>query len=64
MSGNRESNKLDTLLTNEDKVNGFSIALNDDRNNIILLKWNKPVAHFFSVTKRRGDKGIPGDSER
>jgi hypothetical protein len=47
MSGNRESNKLDTLLTDKDKVNGFSIALNGDR--IILLKWNRPLAHFSAL---------------
>ena len=35
------------LLTSKDRADGFSIAA-DDRYNITLLKWGKPVA-WFSV---------------
>lgn len=45
MSSDQESNKVDSLLTSEDKVNGFSIVVNG-YGNIMLLKWNKPIAHF------------------
>ncbi|MBA7690959.1 hypothetical protein ES703_99495 [subsurface metagenome] len=36
------------LLSSEDKADGFSI-LRDNRHNITLLKWSKPVAWFSAA---------------
>ena len=38
-------------LTTEDRANGFSIVA-DDRHNMTLLKWGKPVAWFSAVLPR------------
>ena len=35
-------------LTTEDRASGFSIVA-DDRHNMTLLKWGKPVAWFSAV---------------
>ncbi len=37
-----------SLLTSEDRANGFSIVT-DESNNIMLLKCSKPVAWFSAV---------------
>ena len=36
------------VLSSTDKDNGFSI-MTDDRHNIILLEWNKPIAWFSAA---------------
>ena len=52
MSGKQEVDRGNSLLlTSEDRVDGFSIVA-DDRHNITLLKWGKPVA-WFSVAVSR-----------
>ncbi len=43
------------FLTTEDRTNGFSIVA-DDRRNMTLLKWGKPVAWFSAV--------VPGEALR
>ena len=43
--------KLNWDLTTEDRANGFSIVA-DDRHNITLLKWGKPVAWFSPAMPR------------
>ena len=49
MSCEQESNKVDfSLLSSEDKADGFSIVA-DSCHNIVLLKWSKPVAWFSAV---------------
>ena len=48
MSGKQEVDRGDSLLTNEDRANGFSIVA-DDHHNITLLQWGKPVAWFSSA---------------
>jgi len=35
-------------LTSEDRASGFSITV-DERHNISLLRWNKPVAWFSAM---------------
>ena len=39
------------VLSSTDKDNGFSI-MTDDRHNIILLEWNKPVAWFSAIVTK------------
>ncbi len=39
------------VLSSTDKDNGFSI-MTDDRHNIILLEWNKPVAWFSVIVTK------------
>jgi len=49
MSCEQESNKVDfSLLSSEDKADGFSVVT-DGRHNIILLKRGKSVAWFSAV---------------
>lgn len=40
-----------TLLTSEERVDGFSIEA-DSRHNITLLRWGKPVAWFSAAMSR------------
>jgi hypothetical protein len=40
-----------TLLTSEEKADGFSIHA-DNRQNITLLRWGKPVAWFSARITR------------
>jgi len=47
--GNEETfSEVPSLLTDDDRANGFSIRANDDHN-ITLLKWSKPVAWFSAA---------------
>ncbi len=49
MSCDQGSDKIDfSLLSSEDKADGFSIAT-DSCHNIVLLKRGKPVAEFSAV---------------
>ena len=48
MSGKQEVDRGDSLLTNEDRANGFSIVA-DDHHNITLLQWGKLVAWFSAA---------------
>lgn len=48
MSGEQEVDNGDSLLTSEERANGFSIAV-DDHHNTTLLKWGKPVAWFSAA---------------
>ena len=36
------------MLTSKDRVDGFSIVV-DDRHNISLLRWSQPVAWFSAI---------------
>ncbi|MDO9579171.1 MAG: hypothetical protein Q7J06_01175 [Bacteroidales bacterium] len=49
MGYKRESHNVQPLLlSSEDKGNGFSIVA-DNRHNITLSKWSKPVAWFSAA---------------
>jgi len=67
ISREQESNEGSSLLlSSEDRVSGFSIVC-DNRQNITLLKWSKPVAWFSpAVTGEvlRGFLALVKDCER
>ena len=64
MGYKRESHNVQPLLlSSEDKGNGFSIVA-DNRHNITLSKWSKPVAWVFSSIERRDIEGIRSAGER
>ena len=47
--GNEETfSDVSSLLTDDDRAEGFSIRA-DDNHNITLLKWSKPVAWFSAA---------------
>lgn len=50
MSGEKEVDR-GFVLTSEDRASGFSIVA-DDRHNITLSKWGKPVAWFSAAMTR------------
>ena len=52
MSREQRLDKGDPLfLSSEDRADGFSIV-SDNRHNITLLKWSKPVAWFSAVVTK------------
>ena len=56
--GNEETfSDVSSLLTDDDRANGFSIRANDDHN-ITLLKWSKPVAWFSAAISGEVLKGF------
>jgi len=67
ISREQESNEGSSLLlSSEGRADGFSIVC-DNRQNITLLKWSKPVAWFSaSVTEEtlKAFLGIVRDYER
>lgn len=66
MSGEREVDRGDFLLTDDDRANGFSIVT-DDRHNTTMLKQGKPVAWFSAAVNGevlRVFLGLVKDCER
>lgn len=65
--GNKETfSDVSSLLTDDDRANGFSIVT-DDRHNTTLLKQGKPVAWFSAAVNGevlRGFLGLVKDCER
>jgi len=48
---------VSSLLTDDDRANGFSIRA-DDNHNIALLKWSEPVAWFSAAISGETIKGF------